>query len=104
MFLKGFLKTAATMVTMTPEEYFEVVREKDPFVGATIGALAGAGHGLWKGKKNNKAQAALIRAALGGSAGAVGGHLGGKVLRHYQANKVHRMADELNLRATPHRR
>lgn len=109
MFLSGFIKTATTLVTMTPEEYYEVVREKDPHIGANIGAviggIAGYRHGL-KGKKVRiKApKAALVGVALGGGTGAVTGHLLGKAIRAYQAKKVRRMADELNLRATPGRK
>lgn len=98
MFLAGFEKVAATLVTMTPEEYYDVVRAKDPFVGATVGGVAGALAGAKKGKS---AKSALIGAAVGAPTGAVAAHLGGKVLKEYQAGKVRRMAEELNLKSTP---
>lgn len=101
MFSSGFKKTAATLVTMTPEEYYEVVREKDPFVGATLGAISGAGVGYRKG---GKAKSALIGAAAGGTGGALTAHVLGKAVRKHQAKKVRRMAQELNLKATPGRK
>lgn len=85
---------------MTPEEYYEVVREKDPYVGATAGALAGALTGAAKAKQG-KAKAALLGTGLGALGGAITAHVGGKALRHHQAKKVRRMAEDLNLRATP---
>lgn len=103
MFLKGFAKLATTLVTMTPEEYFEVVREKDPFVGSVLGGVAGGVKGALKGTKKTRHKAALIGTGVGGAAGAAAGYVGGKALRHYQAKKVRRIADELNLRATPQR-
>ena len=101
MFLSGFNKTAATLVTMTPEEYYEVVREKDPFVGATVGSVLG---GLAGARKGGKAKSALIGAAAGGAGGALTGHVIGKAIRKHQAKKVRRMAEELNLKATPGRK
>ena len=102
MFLSGFLKTATTLVTMTPEEYYDIVREKDPFVGAVTGSLVGGAVGGIKGKHG--AKSILTGAAVGAGTGAVSSHLGGKLLRRHQANKVRRMAEELNLKSTPGRR
>ena len=105
MFLVGFVKTAATLVTMTPEEYYDVVREKDPFVGATVGAVLGGLAGARKGtKKSGKSRSALAGAVAGGALGAVNAHLLGKAVRRHQAKKVRRMAEELNLKATPGRK
>jgi len=104
MFIKGFHKLAVAVVTMTPEEYFQTVGEKDPYMGAVGGAALGALHGLRKGKKGGKGKAGLIGAAAGGAAGATAGHYGGKLLRRYQTGKVHRMAEELKLRSTPARK
>ena len=104
MFINGFRKLAVAVVTMTPEEYFETVGEKDPYMGAVGGATLGALHGLRKGKKGVKSKAGLIGAAVGGAAGATAGHYGGKLLRHYQTHKVRRMAEELKLRSTPNRK
>lgn len=101
MFLSGFVKTAATLVTMTPEEYYDVVREKDPFVGATVGALVGGAVGA---KKGGNSKSALIGAATGAASGAAAAHAVGRGVRKYQAKKVRRMAEELNLKATPGRK
>lgn len=100
MFSNGFQKIAATVVTMSPEEYYEHVGGKDKYVGALVGNVVGAAAGLAKGKS---AKAALITGLVGTGLGGVGGHMAGKVLRGYQANKVHRMAGELNLKASPSR-
>jgi hypothetical protein len=104
MFSKGFRKIAATVVTMSPEEYYEHVGGKDKFVGALAGNIAGAAVGLAKAKKGSKGTAAVAGALAGTALGGLAGYAGGKVLRGYQANRVHRMAGELNLKATPTRR
>lgn len=103
MFLKGFHKTAAAVVTMTPEEYFDTVGEKDKYVGALGGAAAGTLRGLAKSKKGRKGKAGLIGNAVGAAAGGAAGHYGGKVYRHYQTRKVHHLAHDLKLRSTPSR-
>ncbi len=100
MFTTGLKKIAIAIVTMTPEEYYSHVGEKDPYVGAVVGSLAGAATGA---KKKRTAKAALIGAGLGGASGATIGHLGGKALRSYQASKVRKMTGNLNLRSTPSR-
>jgi hypothetical protein len=104
MFSKGFHKIAATVVTMTPEEHFEHVGQKDKYVGALVGNVVGAAAGLAKGKTGSKASTALTSGLVGTGLGGLTGYLGGKVLRKYQANRVHRMAGDLNLKATPGRR
>lgn len=103
MFLKGFIKTAVAVVTMTPEEYFDTVGEKDKYKGAVGGAALGTAHGLYKGPKGGKGKAGLIRNVAGAAIGGAGGHFGGKVLRHYQTRKVHHLAHDLKLRSTPAR-
>ena len=104
MFITGFEKTAATIVTMTPEEYYDIVREKDPSQGAVLGALTGAAAGARRGAAGKKHKAALIGAAAGGATGALAGHGVGKVVRGYQTRRVHRLAKELHLKATPGKR
>jgi len=103
MFIRSLLKTAATLVTMTPDEFYEDVHHKDKYVGAITGNLAGMGHRAHKAAKGTKSKAALIGALAGTAAGGVAGEIGGRALRNYQANKVYRLADELNLRSTPQR-
>jgi uncharacterized membrane protein YebE (DUF533 family) len=100
MFLKGFNKTAVAIVTMTPEQYFETVGEKDKYVGAVSGAAAGSIRGLVKGKKGHRSKAGLIGNAVGGALGGAAGHYGGKVLRNYQTRKVHHIDHDLKLRTT----
>ena len=103
MFLEAFEKTAVVAATLTPEQYYDVVREKDPYAGALAGALTGAAVGARKGKPGNKSGAALLGAGLGAVTGGTAGHLGGKALRHYQAHRVRRLTGDLGLRATPQR-
>ena len=103
MFIKGFTKSASTVVTMTPEEYFEIAREKDPYAGSLAGAAAGAAAGALKGARGRKAEKALIGAALGSVGGAAAGHVVSKAVKKYQSHKVRRMAEELHLRSTPKR-
>lgn len=103
MFIEGFAKVAVLATTLTPEQYYDLVREKDPYTGALAGAVAGAAAGGIKGKHGRKAATALAGAAGGAIAGAAAGHAGGKALRRYQAHRVRRLAGELGLRATPMR-
>jgi outer membrane lipoprotein SlyB len=103
MFLQGFTKTATTVVTMTPEEYYDLAREKDPLVGTLLGAASGAAVGGIKGAKKKKARSALIGAGLGSAAGAVSGHQLSKLIKHYQSKRVHNLAEELKLRSAPRR-
>lgn len=103
MFSIGFRKVAVAVVTMTPEEYFDTVGEKDPLVGTVGGAAAGTLYGLRKGKKGARSKAALIGNLAGGVGGAVVGHYAGKAVRGHQTRKVHRLAHDLKLRSTPNR-
>jgi outer membrane lipoprotein SlyB len=103
MFIHGFQKLAVAVVTLSPEKYYEIVREKDPYVGALTGAAAGAAAGGAKGAKGKKAKAALVGAGIGAATGAATGGLVSKGLKHYQARRVERLARELRLRATPAR-
>lgn len=103
MFIKGFQKVAvAPTVNLTPEDYFAAIGEKDPYVGAVLGAAAGTAAGAIKGK-HNRSKAALLGNLAGGATGGAAGYLGGKAVRSYQARKVRRLTGELNLRATPSR-
>lgn len=103
MFSQGFKKTATTVVTMSPEHYYDIVREKDPYQGAVAGAMIGAAAAAKKAPSGSKAKAALAGAAAGAASGAAIGHFGGKAIRGYQAKRVRRLAGELSLRATPAR-
>lgn len=96
----GFNKIAVTLVTLSPEEYYETVGAKDKYVGALGGAISGAAAG---GVKKRTAKAALIGSALGGASGASVGYLGGKGVRKYQSNKVRRLTGELHLKTSPGR-
>jgi hypothetical protein len=101
MFIEGFEKIAVLAATLTPEQYYDLVREKDPYVGALLGAATGAAVGAAKGKPGRRAASALVGAGLGAATGGAVGHAGGKVLRRYQAHRVRRLAGGLGLRATP---
>jgi hypothetical protein len=103
MFLTAFLKVAALTATVSPEAYFEHVHEKDPYIGAAVGGKAGLLAGAIKGKKGGKAKAALIGEILGSIGGAGAGHGVKKVMQKYHAHKLRGYAEDLNLRATPHR-
>jgi outer membrane lipoprotein SlyB len=103
MFIHGFHKLATAVVTLSPERYYEIVREKDPYVGSLTGAAAGAAAGAAKGAKGKKSKAALIGAGIGAATGAAGGAVISKGLKHYQARRIERLARELRLRATPPR-
>jgi outer membrane lipoprotein SlyB len=103
MFITGFSKLAATVVTLSPERYYELAREKDPYVGSLTGALTGAVTGGIKGAKGKKSKAALVGAAAGTVGGAAAGAVLSKGLKHYQAHRIERLSRELRLRATPPR-
>ena len=103
MFSNGFRKVAIAVVTMSPEEYYHAVGEKDPLVGALGGAAAGTLAGLKKGPHGKKDKYGLIGNAAGAAAGGVAGHYGGKLLRKYQTHKVHHLSEDLKLRSTPSR-
>lgn len=103
MFIFGFSKLATAVVTLSPERYYEIVREKDPYVGSLAGAAAGAATGAAKGAKGKKSKAALIGAGVGAASGAVGGSLASKGLKRYQSHRIESLARELRLRATPPR-
>lgn len=103
MFLKSFEKIAVMASMISPEEYYELVHEKDPYIGALGGAAAGAAIGAKKGKPGSRAKAALIGAALGGTGGAAAGHQIGKALKHYQAHRIRKAVTNLSLRSTPAR-
>jgi hypothetical protein len=104
MFVIGFVKQAATIVTMSPEDYYDIVREKDPYMGGLAGAAAGAAAGAIKGAKGRRHKNALIGAGVGAGAGVVGGHAVSRAVGHYQARKVRRIADDLKLKSTPSRK
>lgn len=100
MFIKGLNKIAVTLVTLSPEEYYETVGRKDPYVGALSGAAAGAAIG---GSKKRTAKAALIGTGVGAATGGSIGYLGGKGVRKYQSKKVRRLTGELHLKTSPGR-
>lgn len=103
MFINGFAKLAVAVVTLSPEKYYDIVREKDPYVGALLGAATGAATGAVKGAKGKKSKAALVGIGAGAASGALGGHVVGKALKKYQSKRIKRLAQELHLRATPAR-
>lgn len=103
MFTRSFQKTSAALVTMSPEEYYEHVGAKDPYMGAVGGALAGAAAGALKGKKGKRAASALKGAALGGATGVSTGYVAGKAVRGYQARRIRRLLEELRLKSSPGR-
>lgn len=103
MFNQGFQKVAVAVVTLTPEKYYELAREKDPYVGSLSGAVAGAGIGAIKGAKGHKHKSALVGAGIGAISGAASGGLASKALKRYQARRIERLTRELRLRATPAR-
>jgi uncharacterized protein YcfJ len=73
MFSQGFKKVAVTVVTMSPDEYYEHVGAKDKYIGALAGNLAGAAAGLAKGQKGQKSKTALMGGLIGTAAGGAGG-------------------------------
>lgn len=101
MFILALEKVATTYASISPEEYYDLAREKDPYVGALTGSHLGAAVGALKGKKGSRSKAALVGAALGSVTGGTAGHVGGKLLRRYQSGRIRRLANELNLRSTP---
>ena len=103
MFHLGFSKIAGTMKSnISPEEYYDLKSEKDPYVGAVLGSLAGAAVGAVKGK-GNKHKAALKGAALGGAAGASAGHLAGKLSKAVRLSMLKHEIKNLKLKASPGR-
>jgi len=101
MFTKGFYKIAGTLkANISPEEYYDLQAEKDPYVGAVLGSLAGAGVG---GAKRRTAKAALMGAGLGGAAGASVGHLTGKVGKAVRLALLKKEVHNLKLKSSPGR-
>lgn len=101
MFHTGFVKIAGTMKSnITPEEYYSLKSEKDPYVGAVLGALAGSTAGAMKRKSY---KAALIGAGLGGAAGASVGHLTGKASKNVKLHLLKNEIQNLKLKASPGR-
>lgn len=101
MFTHGFIKIAGSMKSnISPEEYYALKSEKDPYVGAVLGSIVGAGAGAAK-KRSYKA--ALIGAGLGGSAGASLGHLGGKVNKSVRLALLKNEIENLKLKTAPGR-
>lgn len=92
---------ATTLVTMTPEEYYDIAHEKDPAVGAVAGGALGGLAGAIRGSKGGRSRAALIGTALGAASGASTGALAGKALKRYQTKKLRNLTEQLHLRTTP---
>jgi hypothetical protein len=104
MFVDGFFKTAAGPIAqLTPEEYYDLVREKDPYVGGAVGAAAGLAHGAFKGKAGARAAKALKHGGIGAAAGTAGAYGVSKLVKKHQANKVYKMTGGLRLRSSPSR-
>jgi outer membrane lipoprotein SlyB len=101
MFTIGFNKIAGTMkANISPEEYYSLKAEKDPYVGAVLGSLAGAAAG---GLKHKSHKAALIGAGLGGAAGASVGHLSGRAGKAVRMSLLKHEIKNLKLKASPGR-
>lgn len=101
MFYIGFDKIAGTLKSnISPEEYYDLKSEKDPYAGAVLGAIAGAAAGAAK-RKNHKA--ALIGAGLGGAAGATVGHVSGKLSKSVRLSLLKNEINHLKLKASPGR-
>ena len=100
MFTRGFTKVAFMKSNITPEEYYDLKGEKDPYVGAVIGALAGAAAG---GHKKKTHRGALIGAGLGGAAGASAGYLGGKANKAARLSLLKSEVRHLKLKTSPGR-
>ena len=101
MFYIGFNKIAGTLKSnISPEEYYDLKAEKDPYAGAVIGALVGAGAGAAKRRTH---KAALIGAGLGGAAGASLGHLSGKASKAVRLSLLKKEINHLKLKASPGR-
>ena len=101
MFTNGFNKIAATMKSnISPEEYYELKGEKDPWVGATLGAITGAAAGGIKGKSH---KSALMGAGLGGAAGASTGYLVGKGNKALRLSLLKKEIKNLKLKSSPSR-
>jgi hypothetical protein len=101
MFKTGFNKIAGTMKSnISPEEYYDLKSESDPWVGAVGGALAGAGAGALKHKTH---KAALVGAGIGGAAGASTGYLAGKIGKKVRLSLLKKEIKNLKLKASPGR-
>ena len=101
MFTQGFMKISATMKSnISPEEYYDLKGEKDPYVGALTGAAAGAAVG---GAKKKTYKAALIGAGLGGASGATAGYLAGKASKAVRLGLLKHEVHNLRLKASPGR-
>ena len=101
MFHTGFIKIAASMkANITPEEYYSLKAEKDPYSGAIFGALAGAA-GAGIKKKTHKA--ALVGAGLGGASGASLGYLYGKGKKAVKLALLKKEIESLKLKSSPGR-
>lgn len=101
MFTSGFYKVAVTLKSnITPEEYYDLKAEKDPYLGAVVGSVAGAAYG---GLKGRTARSALKWAALGGGAGASAGYLTGKTNKAIRLKLLKNEIDSLKLKASPGR-
>lgn len=101
MFHSGFFKIAGSMKSnITPEEYYDLKAEKDPYAGAVVGALLGAAVG---GAKKKSHKAALVGAGLGGAAGASIAHLGGKTSKAIKLHLLKKEIENLKLKASPGR-
>lgn len=101
MFTEGFTKVAYTASQISPEKVYDLKSEKNPWKGAVLGAMAGAGAGAAK-KKSHKA--ALLGAGLGGAAGASTGYLVGKANKAVRLGLLNSEINEMNLKTTPNRR
>jgi gas vesicle protein len=99
MFKTGFNKIAGTLKSnISPEEYYELKGEKDPYVGALAGAVIGAAAG---GIKKRTSKHALIGAGLGGAAGASTGYLTGKANKAIRLSLLKNEIQNLKLKASP---
>ena len=100
MFTHGFTKIAYMKSNITPEEYYELKGEKDPYVGAVLGSLAGAAVG---GAKAKSAKGVLVGAGLGGAAGASTGYVGGKLNKAVRLSLLKKEVEHLKLKSSPSR-
>lgn len=99
MFHSGFYKIAGTLKSnISPEEYYDLKGEKDPYLGAILGAVAGAGVGAIKHKSH---KAALYGTGLGAAAGASAGHLVGKANKALRMHLLRKEIEHLKLKANP---
>jgi len=100
MFIKGFEKTASSAALITPEEYYNLKAEKDPYIGALAGAAVGAGVG---GYKHRTAKAALKGTGAGAAGGLLTGYLAGKAGKAIRLGILKHEIENLNLKTTPGR-